>query len=153
MGALHLSRATLEPFGPAGAFLLGDDQVAELGGGRRAAVVVTVGDASVRVRLSVMGGENCIGLSKANRAALGVEVGDVVDAVVSLDEEPREVDVPPELAAVLAAEPEARARYDALAYTHRKEFATWVAEARRQATRDRRAAQTLDMLREGRTRS
>ena len=48
---------------------------------------------------------------------------------------------------------EATARYDGLAYTHRKEFARWVADAKREETRDRRVAQALEMLHEGRTRS
>lgn len=121
MSDLHLSRAQVQPFGPAGAFLLTDAQVSHLGGG--------------------------------NRAALGVEIGDVVDAVISLDEAPCEVEVPPALAAALAGDPVLGERYDALAYTHRKEFAVWVAEAKREETRARRVAQALEMLREGRTRS
>ncbi len=55
------------------------------GGGRRAAVVVHVADRTARVRLAVMGGVNVIGLSKANRALLGVEIGQVVEAEVALD--------------------------------------------------------------------
>jgi uncharacterized protein YdeI (YjbR/CyaY-like superfamily) len=42
---------------------------------------------------------------------------------------------------------------DGLAYTHRKEYARWVDEAKRDETRDRRVVQALEMLREGRTRS
>lgn len=37
------------------------------------------------MRLAVMGGVNVIGLSKANRALLGVEIGQVVEAEVALD--------------------------------------------------------------------
>lgn len=150
---LHLADATVEPFGPAAAFLLTDEQVDHLGGGKRAPLVVTIADKSVRVRLAVMGGQNCIGFSKANRAALGIEIGDVVDALLTLDEAPREVEVPPTLAAALEAEPELKATFDALAYTHRKEYAVWVVEAKREETRERRVAQALEMLREGRTRS
>jgi uncharacterized protein YdeI (YjbR/CyaY-like superfamily) len=46
-----------------------------------------------------------------------------------------------------------REAFDALSYTHRKEFARWVEEAKREETRDRRVAEALEMLREGRTRS
>ena len=52
----------------------------------------------------------------------------------------------------LAAQPAARERYEALSYTHRREFAEWVAEAKKQETRDRRAAGAVEMLLEGRTR-
>jgi hypothetical protein len=63
----------LVPFGPAMAIELTDDQVVALGGGKRAAVVVTIGARSARLRLAVMDGRNVIGISKANRAVLGVE--------------------------------------------------------------------------------
>lgn len=144
---------TLEPFGPAGAILLTDEQVQTLGGGKRAAVVVSVGGHSARLRLAVMGGKNCIGMSTAVRADLGLAIGDPVSARIALDGAPREVEVPAELAAALATDPAVAAAYERLAYTHRKEYATWVAEAKKQPTRDRRAAQAVEMLREGRPRS
>ncbi len=146
-------RMTAEPFGPAAAFLLTDEQVAELGGGRRPPVVVEVGDKSARVRVSVMGGKNCIGLSKANRAVLGVEIGDTVDVRISLDDQPREVEVPPELAAAWADRPEVAEAFAALAFTHRREFTEWVAGAKQQATRDRRAAKAVEMIADKQTRS
>ena len=61
--------AALVPFGPATAIELTDQQVDELGGGKRAPVVVSIGDRSARLRLAVMNGKNLIGLSKA----LGME--------------------------------------------------------------------------------
>lgn len=67
---------------PTTAIELGDDQVATLGGGKRAAVLVTIGERSARLRLAVMGGQNLIGISKANRAALGVEIGDEIEASI-----------------------------------------------------------------------
>lgn len=143
----------LEPRGPACAIILTDAQVAELGGGKRAAVQVTIGDRSAALRIGVMGGENLIGLSKAARAELGVEIGDSVHATVTLEEGPREVEVPAELAEALATDPAARTAYEGLAYSHRKEYAVWVGEAKRPETRARRAAQALSMLAEGRTRS
>jgi hypothetical protein len=144
---------TLEPFGPATAIILSDDQVAQLGGGKRAAVRVAIGDRSARLRLAVMGGQNCIGLSKASRAELGVELGDTVTATVSLDDAPRDVVLPDELAMVLVSDSVAAQAFEKLAFTHRKEYATWVGEAKKPETRGRRAAQALEMLRSGQTRS
>jgi uncharacterized protein YdeI (YjbR/CyaY-like superfamily) len=66
---------------------------------------------------------------------------------------PREVELPEALAGALAGDPAASAAFDALAYTHRKEYARWVQEAKRDETRQRRVAQALQMLREGKTRS
>ena len=92
-----------------------------------------------------------IGLSKANRTLLGVEIGDEVTAVVTVDDAPREVELPVELAEALAGDELARAAYEKLAFTHRKEYAAWVASAVREATRVSRVAKALEMLREGRT--
>ena len=144
---------TLEPRGPAAAIVLTDDQVATLGGGKRAAVRVSIADRTARLRLAVMGGENLIGLSKAARAELAVETGDEVTVTIELDETPREVDVPADLAAALAADPAAAAAFEGLAFSHRKEYAVWVADAKREETRLRRVAQAIDRLREGLPRS
>jgi len=139
-------RAVLEPQGPATAIELSDEQVAELGGGKRAAVRVTIGDRSARLRLGVMGGKNLIGLSKAARAELGVEIGQTVDAVIALDDGERVIEVPDDLAAALDADPRVRAAFDALAYTYRKEHVRAVTEAKQQATRERRITAIVDKL-------
>lgn len=152
MAAVEISTA-LEPFGPATALFLSDEQVEELGGGKRAPVRVTIEGRSARLRLAVMDGRNCIGISKANRAALGVDLSDTVTAVIELDEAPREVELPPELVEALGTDSAAKARFEALAFTHRKEFARWVSEAKRAETKERRVAETLRMVRSGQTRS
>lgn len=144
--------ATFEPRGPAAAIVLTDEQVAALGAGKTPAVRVTVTGVSVAARVGRMGGENLVGLSKKLRADLGVEIGDVVDVVITLDTAPREVAVPPELAAAFAADSAAKAAFDALAPSHRKEFARWIDEAKREQTRRSRVDQALQMLHEGRTR-
>lgn len=140
-------RTVLDPHGPATAIVLSDAQVAELGGGKRAAVRVTIGTASVRLRLGVMGGQNLIGISKANRAALGVEIGDEIEAHIELDEAPREVEIPAELAAALDADPLVRARFEAQSFTARKEDARAVADAKREETRERRILAIVERLR------
>ena len=52
---------TIEPFGPAAALVLSDAEVADLGGGKRAAVVVTIGEQSVRLRLRIDSACVCVG--------------------------------------------------------------------------------------------
>ena len=54
--------------------------------------------------------------------------------------------VPRELAAALAAAPDARRRFDALTPSHRREYVRWIIEARRADARERRAAQTVMRL-------
>jgi hypothetical protein len=147
-------RTVLEPRGPAAAVILTDEQVAEIGGGKKTAPVrVTVNGHTFPGRIARMGGESMIGFSRAVREAAGVEAGQELDFEIVLDDAPREVEVPPALAQAFEGDPEARARFDALAFTHRKEFARWVQEAKREETRERRVAEALEMIRAGRTRS
>lgn len=137
MNSLRVTQ-TLEPHGPATAFVLSDEQVAELSSKKTFPVLVEVNGVSARLRLARMGGINMIGLSKAVRAQLGVEIGDTVEALIRPDEAERTVDVPEQLAAVLAADPVAAAAFEALSFTRRKEIARSVAEAKQEATRQRR---------------
>lgn len=153
MGSLSFT-AQLQPRGPAAAIVLDDDQVAAVGEGKkRFPVAATVNGYTWRTTVSVMGGESLLGLSKAVRTAAGVQAGDTVEVVLALDEAPREVEVPPALAAALETDAQAQAAYEQLAYSHRKEYARWIAEAKREETRERRVAQALEMLRAGRTRT
>lgn len=140
-------RTTLAPVGPATAIELTDAQVAELGGGKRPPVRVTIGDRTARLRLAVMGDCNLIGLSKASRAELGVEIGDTVQARIELDDAERTVDVPDDLATALDTEPGLRAAFDALSFTKRKEYARGLTEAKRAETRERRLRAVIDGLR------
>lgn len=97
-------------------------------------------------------GVHILGVRKAIRQAIGKDVGDLVTVSLERDTEARVVKAPPELAAALRADAEAQRRYDALSYTHRREFAEWVREAKKQETRDRRATRAILMLRAGETR-
>jgi Bacteriocin-protection, YdeI or OmpD-Associated/Domain of unknown function (DUF1905) len=153
MGSLRIT-TTLQPRGPAAAVVLDDDDVATIGeGAKRFPVAATIGDYTWRTTVTRMGGEFLLGMSKAVRQGAGAQAGDTVDVLIELDEAPREVEVPEALSAALAGDQAAKEAYDALAYTHRKEFARWIAEAKKAETRDRRVAQAVEMLREGRTRS
>jgi hypothetical protein len=145
--------APLEPHGPAGAFLLTDDQVAAIGEGKKAFPVrVAVNGHTLRLRLSRMKGLNLIGLAKAVRERAALELGASYEVEISADDAERTVEVPAELAAALAADPAAEQAFTALAHSHRKEFARWVGEAKREATRADRVAKTVEMVRAGRTR-
>jgi hypothetical protein len=123
-----------------------------LWGEARPPVAGTLNGHPFRGRLAVYGGQTVLGFTKAFRAEVGVEVGDTVEVELDRDEAPREVEVPPELQAALAGDAEARAAFDRLSFTHRREFAQWVAGAKRDETRERRAARTLEMLDAGETR-
>ncbi|PYD02516.1 DUF1905 domain-containing protein [Microbacterium esteraromaticum] len=146
MSELRL-HTVLEPMGPAGAIVLDDEQVAALSDAKAFPVVVTIDDRTARLRLARMGGKNLIGFSKAARAELEVELGDEFDVIIAPDADERTVDVPNVLAAALDADPVARAAFDSLSYTRRKEIARSIAEAKQDATRQRRLEKALADLR------
>jgi Bacteriocin-protection, YdeI or OmpD-Associated/Domain of unknown function (DUF1905) len=153
MGVIRF-RARLQPRGPAAAVVLDDAQVAEVGeGARRFPVVATVNGYAWRTSVARMGGEFLVGLSREVRQGAGVQAGDEVDVTIELDSAPRDVEVPEALAAALAADPSAKAAFEGMAFTHRKEYARWVAEAKRDETRQRRVQQAVEMIRAGQTRS
>ena len=114
---------------------------------KRPPVTVTIGDHTYRTRIAVYGGQPMVGMSKANRAAAGIDIGDRFDVSLALDEEPRVVEVPDDLAAALAGDAEAAAAFERLAFTHRREYVIWITEAKKPETRARRVAGTLDKLR------
>jgi hypothetical protein len=153
VGAVELN-GELVAWGPGVAFVLDDDQVATVGEGKkRFPVVATVNDYTWRTSVARMHGEFLVGLNRQVREAAGVQAGEIVTLALRLDTEPREVEVPPALAEALIADPDAQAAFDKLAFTHRKEFTRWIAEAKRDETRDRRVGQAIEMIRSGQTRS
>jgi hypothetical protein len=153
MGEVKL-KGELVARGPAAAFVLDAEQVAAVGEGpKRFPVVATVNGYTWRTSVARMAGEFLVGLSKEVRTGAGVQAGDTVTLELKLDTEPRTVEVPPALAEALDADPEAKAAFDGMAFTHRKEYARWIDEAKREETRARRVTQALDMIRTGRTRS
>jgi hypothetical protein len=153
VGSLRF-KTTLLPRGPAAAVVLDDDQVAAVGeGAKRFPVRATVNGYTWRTTVVRMRGEFLLGLSKAVREAAGAQAGDTVDVELELDNAPREVEVPEALAAALNGDPVAADAFEKLAFTHRKEFAGWIDDAKKDETRSRRVTQALEMLRAGKTRS
>jgi hypothetical protein len=150
MGAITFE-TTLQTRGPAAAVVLEDEQVSAVGeGAKRFPVVATVNGYTWRTSVARMGGEFLVGLNREVRAQAGAQAGDAVEVTLELDTAPREVEVPEALARALQGDTGAKAAFEALSFTHRKEFARWIADAKREETRERRLAQALEMLHEGR---
>ena len=120
--------------------------VAALGKTKRPKVTVTLKGYSYRSTVAAYGDVFMLPLAAEHRDAAGVKAGDQVDVTLALDAEPRSVDLPPDLAAALAAQPGARAAFDALSYTARKEHARQVTSAKAEETRKRRIARIVTEL-------
>ena len=123
------------------------DVVEGLGGGKRAAVSVTLHAHTFRTTLGSVDGRPMIPVSGEVRDAAGVSAGDVLDVGIELDIAPREVTVPDELAAALRSDPAAAAKFESLSYSRRKAYADSIAGAKTEETRSRRLDKTLAELR------
>ncbi|HVX44745.1 MAG TPA: YdeI/OmpD-associated family protein [Mycobacteriales bacterium] len=128
-------------------FVVPPEVVEELGSGKRPAVIVRIGGHSYRNTVAVMGGRYMIGVSAENRAAAGVAAGDEVEIELELDTAPREVVVPPDLAAALEAEPAAKAKFESLSYSGKRQHTLSVEGAKTEATRQRRIEKAIATLR------
>ena len=122
--------------------------VAGLGQGKRPPVRVTIGGYTYRSTVGVMGGKSMLPVSADNRAAAGVAAGDEVEVEVELDTEPREVSLPPEFAAALAADQAARQAFGKLSYSQQQRYVLGITSAKTAETRDRRIASALGELRQ-----
>ena len=118
-------------------------------GRTRPPVKVTIGGHMYRSTIAIYGGRYFVPLNRQNREAAGVAAGDEVTVELEADTEERTVTVPDDLRAALDADKPARTAFDALSYTHRREYVEWIAEAKREETRQRRVAKTVERLRSG----
>jgi hypothetical protein len=64
-------------------------------------------------------------------------------------DKPRVVEVPDDVQAALDRSPSAKALFESIAYTHKKEYVRWITEAKRAETRENRIVQTIQMLESG----
>jgi hypothetical protein len=147
--AAHRFETVLEAEG-SGVFLEVPLDVPATFGKARAPVRGTINGQPFRSTVAVYGGRSYLPVNRALREAAGVAAGDTVVIELEADDQPRTVDPPADLAGALAADPEAKAAFDGLSFTHRREYAEWVAGAKRESTRRRRVEQAVQMLRDGR---
>ena len=119
-------------------------------GRARPPIKVTIGEHTWRTTPGVYDGVGYVVVNRDVKAATGVDAPDRVEVEMELDTEPREVEVPKDLAAALAGHPGAEEAFGRLAFTHRREYVEWIDEAKRPETRARRIGQTVERVRSGR---
>ncbi|TFC09683.1 DUF1905 domain-containing protein [Cryobacterium algoritolerans] len=123
-----------------------DEVFASLGAGRRYPVVVTIGVYSHRSSVAPYRGAFMIAMSEENRARAEVAAGEEIEVDLTLDTEPREVEVPADLAALLDAKPGARVAFEALSYSNQRRHVLAVEGATADETRQRRILAALAEL-------
>jgi len=140
-------RAYVEPREPMRGLEVPSEMVAALGRGTRPPVTITVNGHSWKSRVALLRGRHLLGLSNANRRAAGVAIGDEVGVELELDTEPRVVVEPEDFARALDDDPVARAAYDNLAYSLKREHVRAIESAKKPETRQRRIEKAIATLR------
>lgn len=124
--------------------------VAGLGAGKKPAVLVTINSYTYRSTVATMGGVFMLPVSAEVRERAGVAAGDEVEVTLELDTAPREITAPPDLAAALDGEPEAKRFFDRLSYSNKRRIVEPIGDAKTAETRQRRIDKAIANLREGR---
>ncbi len=139
-------KARVIPSGNATAVEVPEAVMKALGPETRPPVAITINGHSWRSRIALMRGSCLIGISAANRTASGISSGDLVEVKVELDSEPREVDLPADLAAAFAKSKKAASAFEALPFGLKRKHVTHIEDAKAPATRQRRIDKLLSDL-------
>jgi len=110
-----------------------------------------INDVDFRGTISPAGGRHLMMFNKQLQNATGAKAGDTVTAVMEPDAEERTVEVPKELGKRFRSNKDAKSKWDKLAYSHRRQFALWINDAKQEETRQRRAEKAIEMILAGKT--
>jgi hypothetical protein len=89
-----------------------------------------------------------LGVLKGIREQIGKVPGDTIEVVLWKDEAERTVEIPAEFKALME-KAGLLASFEKLSITNRKEYCRWIADAKREETREKRLKKSIEMLRSG----
>jgi hypothetical protein len=119
--------------------------------GTRARIPIrgTINGFAFRSSLMPCGGRHMMPVNKTLCEGAGVKPGDIVDVVMERDEAERTVEPPPQLKKEFVKNKKALARWETLSFSHKKEIALSIREAKQEETRTRRLAKVMRVLTTG----
>jgi hypothetical protein len=120
--------------------------VEALGGGKRAAVKVTVNGYEYATTMGSMSGRCMLPFSAERRRESGLAGGDAIEVDLVLDTAPRQLEVPNDLQTALNASSAAAGAWQKLSPSQRKAHVTAVLGAKAAETRARRIASVVAKL-------
>jgi len=143
----HAFTATIQNAGGGGAFVEIPFDVEKAFGSKRPKVKAMIEGIPYRGILARMGSEcHLLLILKEIREQIGKTFGDEIKITVEADTEPRVVEIPKDLLAELKKDKTAMEFFSGLSFTHQKEYVKWIEEAKKEETRARRIAKTIEML-------
>ena len=112
----------------------------------RAPVKVTLNGYTFRSTIAAMGGPPCIPFRRSHREAAGLEGNETLNVRLDLDTEARTVKPPADLVKALKAA-SLWERWQELSYSHQREHAESIEEAKKPETRVRRIERAVETIR------
>jgi hypothetical protein len=141
--------AEIKNAGGGGAFVEIPFDVEREFGSKRPKIRAMIEGVPYRGILTRMGSEyHMLIILKGIREQIGKTFGDQIEITVEPDTEPRQIEIPKDLMKEFKKDKDAKAFFDKLSYTHRKEYVTWINEAKKEETRQNRIAKTIEMLKQ-----
>lgn len=125
------------------------DVIAWFGTRARVPIRGTINGFPYRSSLMPCGNARMMPVNKTLCQGAGVQPGDIVDVVMERDTAERTVEAPPVLKKQLAKNKQARERWDKMSFTHKKEIALWIADAKQKETTERRVTKAMQVLKTG----
>ncbi len=132
-----------------GAYIEPPFDVEQVFGAKRVKVIASFDGELYRGSIVKMGGCYMLGMTQEIRKKIRKDFGDTVAVILEKDEEERTVAVPEDFAHILTAHPNAQATYDKISFTAKKEYISWITEAKRDETRQDRMKKAIERLSEG----
>ncbi len=123
--------------------------VASLGQGKRPPVRVTINGYTYRNTVGTVSGRSMVSVSSGVRDAAHLAAGDEVEVEITLDNGPRVVPVPRDLAKALAKDATARRAFEQLSNSRKQRLTLPIEQAKTDETRQRRVGKAIEDLREG----
>jgi len=123
-----------------------DEIIEQLATGKRPPVLVNVNGYEYRNTVGVMGGRHMISISAAVRNVTGLKGGDPIRVTLTVVDTPREVDVPADFAAALAADERARAFFEKLSNSMQRYHVDNINAAKSADTRQRRIDKAIALF-------
>jgi len=140
-------QATIVDAGGGGAFVRIPFEVEQTFGKKRVPIHAWIDGVPYHGTLVRMG-EPChiLIILKEIRLAIGKSFGDTVEIRLKEDTQQRVVEIPQDLQEALELEPQAKDAFKKLSYSHQKEHVHAILDAKREETRQKRIAKTIQML-------
>jgi hypothetical protein len=129
-----------------------EEAIEQLAAGQRPPVLVNVNGYEYRTTVGVMGGTHMVSISAAIRKATGLRGADPIQVTLTVAATPREVTIPADFAAALAADDQASAFFVKLSNSMQRYHVDTITAAKSADTRQRRIDKAIALFRAGKQR-